>query len=89
MTERGGPGKLRYWEEQIHVVVRRVEDSPLYEVRSDQGGGRIRRLHRTFLLQCNELSLTYPLEKKLVFKKKPRACRRVTTVVTDSDSYSD
>lgn len=41
------------------------------------------------MLQCNELPLTYPLKKKLVFKKKPKAGRRVTSVVTDSDSDSD
>lgn len=89
LTERDGPGKLRsYWEEQIHIVVRRLKDSPVYEVRTEQGG-RIRRLHRNLLLQCNELSLTYPEEKKLVFNKKPKAGRRVTSVVTDSGSDSD
>lgn len=71
------------------VVVRRLKDSPVYEVRSEQGGGRIRRLHRNLLLQCNELPLTYPLDKKRVFKNKPKAGRRVTSVVTDSDSDSD
>lgn len=57
-------------------------------VRADQGG-RIRRLHRNLLLQCNELPLTHPLEKKLVFKKNPKAGRRVSSAVTDSDSDSD
>lgn len=60
----------------------------MYEVRTGQGG-RIRRLHRNLLLQCNELPFTYPLEKKLVFKKKPKAGRRVISVVTDSNSDSD
>lgn len=96
LTDRAGPDKLRsYWEEQIHVVVRRLNDSPVYEERSEQRGARIRRLHRNLLLQCDELPLTYPLEKKLVFMKKPKAGKRVMkkpkagrlviSVVTDLD----
>ena len=35
MLERDGPGKLRsYWEEDVYVVCRRVnDDNPVYEVK--------------------------------------------------------
>lgn len=59
LTPRGGPGKLRnYWEEQVHVVVRRVaEDVPIYEIKPEQGKGRSRVLHRNLLMPCDYLPL--------------------------------
>lgn len=69
--------------------MRRLKDSPVYEVRAEQGERQNPASISKPLLQCNELPLIYPLENKLVFKKKPKAGRRVTSVVTDSDSDSD
>ncbi|XP_033762869.1 uncharacterized protein LOC117344286 [Pecten maximus] len=58
LGERGGPGKLRsFWEDHIHVVRKRVNDSSVYDVCREDGKGRIRRLHRNLLLQCNSLPL--------------------------------
>ena len=57
MTPRDGPGKLRaYWEENVHVVVKRKDpNSPVYEVKPEVGNGRHRTLHRNLLLPCDFL----------------------------------
>ena len=59
LSERGGPGKLRaYWEDKIHIVVRRLStESPVYEVKPEKSEGRSRTLHRTLLLPCDYLEL--------------------------------
>ena len=59
LGERGGPGKLRsFWEERVHVIVRRISKKlPVYEVKPENGKGRVRILHRNLLLQCNHLPL--------------------------------
>ncbi|KAJ8015781.1 hypothetical protein DPEC_G00029710 [Dallia pectoralis] len=65
-----GTGKLRNHlspEENIHVVIRQVgKDIPVYEVKSEQGGGRSRTLHRNLLLPCDHL----PLENQPTILRK-------------------
>jgi len=56
LTPRGGTGKLRsYWEEKVHVVVDKRDDIPIYKVKSEDGVGKVRVLHRNLLKECNDL----------------------------------
>ena len=61
LTERGGPGKLRsFWEDKVYVVTQKKHpDSPVYELKPENGKGRCRILHRNLLLPCDFL----PVEK--------------------------
>lgn len=43
------------WEQKIHVVVRRIKDSPVYVVKPETGEGPHRTLHRDLLLPCGFL----------------------------------
>ena len=55
-TPRSGPGKLRaFWEDDILVIVRKGEGSPVYDVRPESGQGLSCTLHRNLLLPCDQL----------------------------------
>ena len=89
LSERGGPGKLRsFWEEHICVVVRRMaDDSPVYEVKPEQGKGRTRVLHRNLLYQCECLPMDNPKAVKIRRRRsKGERNQRVRTLMTSSDS---
>ncbi|KAK2908200.1 hypothetical protein Q8A73_009273 [Channa argus] len=57
LNEKGGPGKLRsFWEDQVYVVIQRThQDSPVYELKPENGKGRTRVIHRNLLLPCDFL----------------------------------
>ena len=57
LSKHGGPGKLRsYWEDKVHVVVhRKSPDSPVYQLKPENGTGPIRTLHHNLLFPCGTL----------------------------------
>ena len=57
LSERGRPGKLRpYWEDKVHVIIhRKSPDSPVYQLKPENGTGPIRTLHRNLLFPCGTL----------------------------------
>ena len=65
LSPRGGPGKLRaFWEEEIHVVSRKGPESPVYNVTSESGNGKIRTPHRNFYLLPNAITMRLPATRK-------------------------
>ena len=70
LGKRGGWGKLRaYWEDQVHIVTKCLnDDSPVYEVVSESGPKKRRILHRNLLLRCQSL----PIYTTLAVLKKTK-----------------
>lgn len=66
LTEKGGPGKIRsYWEDKVYVIAgRKCKDSPVFEVRPEDGKGRTRILHRNLLLPCDFLPINLPADSQ-------------------------
>ena len=71
LGERGGPGKIRsYWEQIVYTIVKRERESPVYIVKKENGQGTERVLDRNLLLQCDYLPVNpvpalLPKDKKI------------------------
>ena len=77
LSEHGGPAKLRaHWEEDIQVVVSRMPDSPVYEVKPEKKDGRKRLLNR--LLPYDFLPLTPEPQVKSPTKRVRKRERSTT-----------
>ncbi|KAL6463236.1 hypothetical protein MHYP_G00276270 [Metynnis hypsauchen] len=92
LAEKGGPGKLRsFWEGKVHIVIeRKYPDSPVYEVKPENGLGRTRVLHRNLLLPCDFLPVEKPLsEKESNTNKDIKKHKPVTQLTIPEDPSED
>ena len=95
LSQRGGPGKLRsFWEPNVHKVLERVGDSPVYKIVSERDpSSKIRTLHRNLLLPCDELPLEDPKQSDQSQRRKKETTRRANQVkpqqLDDSDSEDE
>ena len=90
----GGPGKLQgYYEDKVHVVVRRKGDLPVYEVQPEGNPGKTcRTLHRNLLFPCGFLSPESPnstLDKPSEPKRSMHRRQEPVSPPDSSDSEDD
>ncbi|XP_078798076.1 uncharacterized protein LOC111946953 isoform X1 [Oryzias latipes] len=92
LTEKGGPGKLRsFWEHRVHVVTQRKhQDTPVYEIKPENGKGRTRVMHRNLLLPCDFLPLdTEDSQQEKMRKKRYTQEHQVNTRESSADEEED
>ena len=61
LSERGGPGKLRFhWEKQVHVAVGQTGNPPVFEFRPEGRTDKPRLLHINLFLPFEFLQIDNP-----------------------------
>lgn len=81
------------WEADVHIVVKRAGDLPVYTVRPENREGPTRTLHRDLLLSCSFLPMTAeeePPQPKPVRRPRTRQTAGVSeTEAADSSDMED
>ena len=78
--DKEGRGKLRtFWEDMVYVVVDRDENTPVYSIKPESGRGKLKRVHRNDIMQCNDLLSKEPM----VSPQKISKPKNTTTAVQD------
>lgn len=85
------------WERKVHVVAKRIKDSPVYVVKPETGEGPHRTLHRDLLLPCGFLpfeEITEPSppagqRKRMTLRNREISDTSVDPDGQDSETYSD
>ncbi|CAI5680231.1 unnamed protein product [Oreochromis niloticus] len=97
MNIRGKHKLADRWEQKIHVVVRRISNSPVYVVKPETGEGPHRTLHRDLLLPCGFLPVTEVREqssstdasRKMRLRGKSTKGAQGDTDCQEDESYSN
>ena len=85
MSERGGTGKLKNcWQNDIYEVVSCLPELPIYQIKPENGGNKIRTVHRKLLRKCNDL----PAETQSPYSTLSTSNRKPKKI-TNSNSSSD
>lgn len=69
------------WERMIHVVLKRINDGPVYVVKPERGNGPHRTLHRDLLLPCDFLPVNAAPEEEIETKESSRRSLRSRTAL--------
>ena len=84
-SERRGTGKLRsYWENDIYGVISCHTKLPIYQIKPENVGNKIRAVHRNLLMKCNDL----PVETQSPYSTLSTGNRKPKKI-TSSNSSSD
>ena len=84
-------GKLRsYWENDIHVVIRKKDENiPVYTVKAENGKGKERVLHRNLLLSCEHLPLEEPVGEKICAPEMKTRKKRIKSKNISGPEWKD
>lgn len=81
------------WERTVHVVVKRINEGPVYTVKPERGSGPHRTLHRDLLLPCGFLPVDVApegvTETHSSRRKKLRSQRSSGQPISHSDQDED
>ena len=92
LSERGGTGKLRsFFEDDIYCVDSCHPELPIYKIKPEKGGNKIRTVHRNLLMKCNDFPIETKspfstLSTKLKSKTKEKQNKNHDSSSCDSDS---